>query len=67
MSLGEPVRDFYGKIIAFYDYQSNGDIVVRAFSGIILGKYDKAMNVTRDFYGRIVARGNAVGMLIKPE
>ena len=61
----EPVRDFGGKIIAWYDRQSNGDIVVRAFSGSILGRYDKAMNVTRDFSGMIVARGNAIGMLIK--
>ena len=66
MSLGTPVRDFSGKIIAWYDHQSNGDILVREFSGKILGKYDKAMDVTREFSGRIVAKGNAIGMLIKP-
>ena len=63
----ERVSDFSGRCIAWYDHQSNGDIIVRAFSGNILGRYDKAMNVTRDFYGNIVARGNAIGMLIKPE
>ncbi len=65
MSLGEPIRDSSGKIIAWYDYQSNGDIIVREFTGSILGKYDKAMDVTRNFIGNIVAHGNAIGMLIK--
>ena len=65
MSLGEPIRDFSGKIIAWYDYQSNGDIIVRNFTGNILGRYDKAMDVTRNFTGNIIARGNAIGMLIK--
>ncbi len=61
----EAVRDFGGKIIAWYEYQSNGDIIVRDFYNKILGKYVKSDNTTRDFYGKIIARGNCVGMLIK--
>ncbi len=61
----EAVKDFSGKIIAWYEYQPNGDIIVRDFYGTILGKYVKSDDTTRDFYGRIVARGNCIGMLLK--
>ena len=60
----EAVRDFYGKIIAWVEPQSNGDIIVRDFYGKILGKYDKACDCTRDFYGKILAKGDCHGMLI---
>ncbi len=61
----ETIRDFSGRIIAYYEHQSNGDIVVRAFNGMILGKYDKQCDVTRDFYGRIITRGCVLGLLIQ--
>ena len=64
MSLGNPVRNFNGKIIAWEERQGN-DIVVREFTGAVLGRYDSQMNVTRDFYGRIIAQGDAHGMLIR--
>lgn len=59
-----PIRDFYGKIIAYTEEMQNGDIIVRDFYGRIKGKYDKKYNVTRDFYGKILAKGNQVGLLI---
>lgn len=59
-----PIRDFYGKIIAFTEDAPSGDIIVRDFYGKILGKYDKKHDVTRDFYGRIVAKGNQIGLLM---
>ena len=62
----EQIRDSFGKIIASYDYQDNGDIIVKDFYGHILGKYIKDGDITCDFYGKIVAHGNAIGMLIKP-
>ena len=64
MNEREQIKDFYGKVIGTYEYQPNGDILVRNFTGTILGKYDSALDVTRDFYGTIVAKGNAVGMLL---
>lgn len=60
----EPIRDFSGKIIAWQEYMSNGDIIVREFTGRVLGKYDKQHDVTRDFYGRIIAKGCVPGVLI---
>ena len=65
MARTETIRDFSGRFIAIYEYQDNGDITVRDWqSRMILGYYRKSRDVTTDFYGRIIARGNAVGMLI---
>lgn len=61
----ETIRDFSGKIIGYYEFQSNGDIIVRDFYNKILGKYDKQFDVTRDFYGKVLARGNCIGMLLR--
>lgn len=61
----ETIRNFSGQIIAYYEHQPNGDIVVRDFYGRILGKYDKQFDVTREFSGIIIAKGNAIGMLIR--
>ena len=65
MAREEIIRDFYGKIIGKYQYQSNGDIVVRDFYNRILGYYIASRDVTTDFHRRVVAKGNAVGMLLK--
>ena len=65
MARTETIKDFAGRFIAIYEYQDNGDITVRDWqSRMILGYYRKSRDVTTDFYGRIIARGNAVGMLI---
>ena len=65
MARTETIKDFYGRFIAIYEYQDNGDITVRDWqSRMILGYYRKSRDVTTDFYGRILARGNAIGMLI---
>ncbi len=61
----ETIRNFSGQIIAYYEHQPNGDIVVHDFYGRILGKYDKQFDVTRDFYGHIVAQGCVLGLLIQ--
>lgn len=60
----EVVKDFYGKILGSLETQSNGDIIARDFYGKILGRWDKKMNVTKDFFGRIIARGNITSGLI---
>ena len=61
--LGEPIRDFSGKIIA-YEKREGSDIIVFDFYGKNLGRYDSHCNVTRDFSGRIIAQGDAHGMLL---
>ena len=65
MARTETIRDYAGRFIAIYEYHDNGDITVRDWqSRMILGYYRKSRDVTTDFHGRIIARGNAVGMLI---
>ena len=58
------IRDFYGKIIGKIEIKPNGDKVVRDFYGMIKGYYDAKQNVTRDFYGVIIAKGDYTGMLL---
>ena len=61
----ETVRDFSGKIIGTIETESNGDKTVRDFYGRILGFYKKSIDSTTDFYGRIVARGDCCGILLR--
>ena len=56
----ESIRDFSGKIIGFLETDKDGNQQVRDFYGRLLGFYDKATNLTRDFYGRPKTRGNTV-------
>ena len=58
------IRDFSGKILGRIQTQPNGDKVVRDFYGKILGYYRKEYNHTTDFYGKVIARGDASGSLI---
>ena len=60
----EVIKDFGGKIIARIETDSQGNNKVRNFGGKILGRYDARTNTTKDFNGRILAKGDATGMLI---
>ena len=60
----QEIRDFYGKIIGRVETMPNGDKTVRDFYGWILGYYRKSQDITTDFYGKIVARGDATGTLL---
>ena len=59
------IRDRDGKIIGRLDVQSNGDKLLRDFSGHILGRYKASSNLTLDFNGRIVGRGDCLTMLLR--
>lgn len=58
------IRDFSGLIIGWIEEESNGNKTVRDFSGRILGYYDKSRDVTTDFYGKILTRGDSSNGLI---
>ena len=58
------IKDFYNRVIGRIETLSNGDKVVRDFYNKILGYYRKREDVTTDFYGRIVARGEACSILL---
>lgn len=59
----EFIRDFYGRILGSIE-DTGGTIIARDFPGRKLGYYQKSDDTTRDFYGRIVSRGNTVVGLI---
>lgn len=62
----ETVKDFYGKILGYIETSSNGDKTIRDFYRKILGYYRKDRNVTTDFYGKILAKGDiSSGLLFK--
>lgn len=61
----ETIREFSGKVIGYIETKPNGDKVVRDFYRRLLGTYNKKLNVTKDFYGRTIARGDLSSMLLK--
>lgn len=65
MSERERLQDWTGKIIGFVDYESNGDKTLRNFEMQILGKYISSRDITQDFYGRIVGKGDILMTLLK--
>lgn len=58
------LRDFTGKIIGFIETDTKGNKTVRDFYRRIKGYYDADLDVTRDFYKRIVARGDVSSSLL---
>ncbi len=65
METKEAIRDFYNRIIGYVITNTvTGDKIVTDFYNRRLGYYDAKQNVTRDFYNRIVARGDSsVGLI----
>ena len=60
----ETIRDFYGKILGFIEEDMQGNKTAYNFHRQILGTYNKKENVTRNFLGAIVARGDVTTSLI---
>ena len=63
MALQE-IKDHQGRIIAKVNTFANGDKTSHDKYGRILGRYDKCSDTTRDHFGRVVARGECLTMLI---
>ena len=61
----EKITDWTGKIIGFVETDSCGNKVLRDFYGRILGKYNKQMNVTQEFSGRVVGKGDILMTLLR--
>ena len=58
------IKAFSGKILGYIYIDPQGNKVVKDFYQRILGYYKKNNNITTDFYGRIIARGDASASLI---
>lgn len=59
-----PIKDFYGRVLGYIEEDSSGNKTARDFYHRILGKYVKSQNVTKDFYGRVISKGDTVVGLI---
>lgn len=61
----DKIKDWTGKIIGFIDTDTvTGNKIIRDFYGKIQGKYNKRLNITQDFYGRTVAKGDQSAMML---
>lgn len=61
----ERVKDWTGKIIGTIETDTvTGNKLVRDFYGRIKGKYIKRLDITQDFYGRQVAKGDNLLLLL---
>ena len=60
------IRETNLQIRGTIETDAEGNQIARDFYHRIVGKYRAKQNVTTDFYGRIVARGNIVASLIPP-
>ena len=61
------IKDFYGRVIGTVIEESNGDKTIKGFYDRPLGYYKKSRDVTTDFYGRVVASGDQLAMLLNAE
>lgn len=58
------IKDFHGKIIGYVETKPNGDKIIKDFYRRIKGTYNKQLDVTKDFHGRIVAKGDCLMLLL---
>lgn len=62
------IKTFDNKILGIIETAPNGDQTAKDYPSYrILGYYRASQNKTFDFYGRIIARGNALVSLIYQE
>ena len=61
----ETLKDWIGKITGYVDTDSNGNKALYDWQHKKLGRYDKNLDVTRDFYGRVVAKGDQLLTLLR--
>lgn len=61
----EKIQDWTGKIIGFVETDTvTGNKKIRDFYGRVKGKYNKKLDITQDFYGRRVAKGDQLLMML---
>lgn len=62
----DKIKDWTGRLIGIIETDTvTGNKVVKDWHGKIKGKYIKRLNVTQDFYGRQVAKGDQCAMLLR--
>ena len=62
----EYIKDWQGRILGVVETDDKGNKTVRDFYNVILGFYKKDLNITTDFNGRMLTKGDtAVGLIFK--
>ena len=60
----EHIKDWTGKVIGTLETKPNGDKTIKDFYGRVKGTYIKSLNMTKDFYGRPVGKGDQLMRLL---
>ena len=60
----ERITDFYGRCIGTIETDGSGNKTVKDFYGRILGYYDRSSNCTKDFYNKVLFRGDMASALL---
>lgn len=60
----ERIKNFKLQTIGFIETKADGTKIAKDFYRKKLGEYNPKTGYTKDFYGRIVAHGDATTMLI---
>ena len=60
----ERITDFYGRCLGTIETDGSGNKTVRDFYGKVLGFYDKSTNCTKDFYNKVLFRGDMASALL---
>lgn len=63
----EPIKDFYNRILGRTETDSQGNKKVYDFYNRLLGYYEKSSNLTKDFYRRVIGKGDLTSALIYQE
>ena len=58
------IKDFYGRVIGYIREEGNGNKTAFDFTRRLLGRFDKSTNMTKDFAGRVIARGDVTQALV---
>ena len=56
----DAVKDYRGKILGWVETDIRGNKIYKDFYRRIVARYDKRLNVTKDFSGRLISKGDTV-------
>lgn len=54
----DAVKDYRGKILGWVETDIRGNKIYMDFYRRIVARYDKRLNVTKDFSGRLISKGD---------
>ena len=64
LAMRKGIKDFYGRVLGYVDYDYRGDGTATNFYGQVLGKYRSSDDRTVDFYGKVLYQGDCLSALV---